>query len=138
MRAQHFEQSGMINRFYNELAESYHLIFEDWDAAIHYQAEVLAPLLPQRAVGGPVLDCACGIGTQAIGLAMLGHNVEGSDPSEAAIRRAATEAATRGLGTEFRVDDMRSLSTAKIGRYEAVIAMDNAIPHLQSDDDIRS
>jgi glycine/sarcosine N-methyltransferase len=136
-RAQQIEYIAMNNRFYDELAESYHLIFQDWDASIHYQAEVLARLLPPPSAGCPVLDCACGIGTQAIGLAMRGHRTEGSDPSEASIRRATHEAAARGVAAEFRVDDMRSLSTAQTSSYEAVIAMDNAIPHLQSDDDIQ-
>ena len=38
---------------------------------------------------------------------------------------------------EFRNDDMRNLSTAPIDSYDAIIAMDNAVPHLQSDDDIK-
>lgn len=127
----------MSNSFYDELAESYHLIFDDWDAAILRQRDVLARLLPVPANGRRVLDCACGIGTQAIGLAMLGFSVEGSDPSEASITRARREAIARGMKVEFRVDDMRSLSTASIDSYDAVIAMDNALPHLQNDDDIR-
>jgi hypothetical protein len=32
------------NSFYDELAESYHLIFDDWDAAIVRQRDVLARL----------------------------------------------------------------------------------------------
>jgi hypothetical protein len=42
------------------------------------------------------------------------------------------------MNLEFRVDDMRSLSTAPIHVYDAVIAMDNAVPHLQSDADIKT
>ena len=124
------------NSFYDELAENYHLIFDDWDAAILRQRDVLARLLPVPADGKRVLDCACGIGTQAIGLAMLGFSVEGSDPSSAAINRARREVIARGLKAEFRVDDMRSLSTAPVNSYDAIIAMDNAVPQLQSDDDI--
>ena len=127
----------MNDSFYDELAESFHLIFDDWDAAILRQRDVLARLLPVPANGKRVLDCACGIGTQAIGLAMLGFSVEGSDPSDASINRARREATARGMKAEFRVDDMRSLSTAPIDSYDAIIAMDNAVPHLQSDDDIR-
>jgi ubiquinone/menaquinone biosynthesis C-methylase UbiE len=123
--------------FYDELAESYHLIFADWDAAILRQRDVLARLLPAPVNGKRVLDCACGIGTQAIGLAMLGFSVEGSDPSDASINRARREATARGLRAEFRVDDMRYLSTAPSNSYDVVIAMDNAVPHLQSDDDIK-
>lgn len=127
----------MEDSFYDELAESYHLIFDDWDAAIRRQRDVLARLLPVPANGKRVLDCACGIGTQAIGLAMLGFSVEGCDPSAASINRARREATARGLNAEFRVDDMRSLSTAPIKSYDVIIAMDNAVPHLPSDDDIK-
>src|SRR5262245_14114776 len=100
------------NCFYDELAESFHLIFDDWDATIVRQRDVLARLLPAPATGRRVLDCACGIGTQTIGLAMLGFSVEGSDLSDAAINRARREATARGLKVDFRVDDMRTLSTA--------------------------
>ena len=128
--------AGMDKNFYDELAESFHLIFQDWDASIRYQADVLARLLPQPRPDAIVLDCACGIGTQAIGLAMRGFRVEGSDPSAASIARAIREAAVRDVSAIFRVDDMRTLSEAGLNRYDAVIAFDNAIPHLQSDDDI--
>ena len=132
-----FPSGCAVNNFYDELAESYHLIFDSWDAAILRQRDVLARLLPVPATGKRVLDCARGIGTQAIGLAMLGFSVEGSDPSGASISRARREASARGLKAEFRVDDMRYLSTAPIDSYDAIIAMDNAVPHLQSDDDIK-
>lgn len=126
----------MSDSFYDEMAQSFHLIFDDWDAAIVRQRNVLANFLPPAAIGRRVLDCACGIGTQLIGVAMLGFAVDGSDLSPASIARARREAATRGLEAEFRVDDMRSLTTAPIASYDAVIAMDNAIPHLDSDEDI--
>lgn len=128
----------MSDSFYDEMAESFHLIFDDWDAAIVRQRDVLAKLLSVPAIGGRVLDCACGIGTQSIGLAMLGFAVDGSDLSPASIERARREVAARGLKAEFRVDDMRSLTKAPISSYDAVIAMDNAIPHLASDEDIET
>jgi SAM-dependent methyltransferase len=122
--------------FYDDLAESYHLIFDDWDSAIRRQRDLLIRLLPGPANGKRVLDCACGIGTQAIGLAMLGFTVEGSDTSTRSIERARREVSLRGLKAEFRNDDMRILSTARRNAYDAVIAMDNALPHLQCDEDI--
>src|SRR5579859_538968 len=89
--------SGDIAAFYNDLAEHYHLIFEDWDRSIERQASVLGPLLEARAGAAPlkVLDCACGIGTQTIGLAKRGHRVTGSDLSDAAVARARREAGMR-------------------------------------------
>jgi glycine/sarcosine N-methyltransferase len=122
--------------FYDRLAASYHLIFEDWQDTIVRQAAVIARLLEPPSKG-PILDCACGIGTQVLGLAALGYSVEGSDVSRAEIARAIAEAASRKLTADFRVDDMRTLITATIGRYAAVLAFDNALPHLDSDEDVQ-
>jgi glycine/sarcosine N-methyltransferase len=125
------------DNFYNDLAAFYHLIFDDWNAAIERQQAVLARLLPPPAAAGTVLDCACGIGTQALGLARAGYTVEGTDLSRAEIDRAKAEAATRGLNIPFRVDDMRELRTSPSGRFGVILAFDNALPHLQSDNDVR-
>jgi glycine/sarcosine N-methyltransferase len=124
--------------FYDDMAAAYHLIFDDWDAAIERQQAVLSRLLPPPADAGLVLDCACGIGTQALGLARAGYNVEGTDLSRAEIERAKAEAVTRGLDIAFRVDDMRELQTSASGSFGVVLAFDNALPHLDSDDDVRS
>jgi methylase of polypeptide subunit release factors len=43
-----------------------------------------------------VLDCACGLGTQAIGLARRGCTVHATDLSPAAIARAARDAESFG------------------------------------------
>ena len=63
-----------VKSFYDHLASNYHLIFDDWEASIRRQAAVLGTILEREC--GPastvkVLDCACGIGTQALGLAAL-------------------------------------------------------------------
>ncbi len=60
----------------------------------------------------------------------------GSDISAAEVARANREAVARGLTCNFRVDDMRTLGSAEVGKYGAVIALDNALPHLDNDDDI--
>ncbi|MDF3837571.1 class I SAM-dependent methyltransferase [Cupriavidus basilensis] len=122
--------------FYDDMASSYHLIFDDWDKAIERQRAVLAPLISESGVLGTILDCACGIGTQALGLARAGYDVEGTDISKTEIERATQEAALRNLDVEFRVDDMRLLATCKAQHYGTVVAFDNAIPHLQSDEEI--
>lgn len=123
--------------FYDDMAAVYHLIFDDWDVAIERQQAVLSRLLPPPVSAGVVLDCACGIGTQALGLARAGYEVEGTDFSSAAVERATAEAATRGLNIPFRVDNMRELRTSASGRFGVVLAFDNALPHLDSDDDVR-
>jgi glycine/sarcosine N-methyltransferase len=129
---------GDIAAFYNDLAEDYHLIFEDWDRSIERQASVLGPVLEARAGAAPlqVLDCACGIGTQTIGLARRGHRVTGSDVSDVAIARARREASLRGLEVDFHVADMRDLSALPEASFDAVVAGDNALPHLLSDENL--
>jgi SAM-dependent methyltransferase len=120
-------------KFYDDLAGVYHLIYEDWNAAIDRQANVLARIVGRAQI---VADVACGIGTQAIGLAKLGYNVIASDLSHAAVERAKSEAAARNVEIDFRVDDMARLSTYDDESVNALIACDNAIPHLLGDPEI--
>jgi len=122
---------------YDPMADSYHLIFQDWQETIDRQRVLISRLLLAPSESRPILDCACGIGTQALGLAKAGFSVEGSDLSAAQVERARTEAAIRNLEIEFRVDDMRTLATAPTGKYGAVLVFDNALPHLDSDEEIR-
>jgi glycine/sarcosine N-methyltransferase len=121
--------------FYDPLAEHYHLIFEDWDASIERQAGILNPLLASQLRSGPlkILDCACGIGTQAIGFARFGHQVVGSDLSPAAVARAKREAEKRGLRISFHVSNMTSLAEIPESDFDVVAALDNALPHLSAE-----
>ena len=121
-----------IVSFYSPLAEHYHLIFEDWNQSIDRQAKILNPLLASEVREGPlkILDCACGIGTQAIGFALYGHQVVASDLSPAAVARAIKEAEQRRLRIAFHVSDMTSLGEITESDFDVVAALDNALPHL--------
>jgi glycine/sarcosine N-methyltransferase len=128
----------MGEAFYDELAEFYHLMFEDWNRSIAAQAAAIGPLL-ERYTGKAspyVLDCACGIGTQTLGLAQRGHILVGSDLSRAAVARASKEAQLRNLDVTFHVADMRTLSTVPEAGFDAVLIADNALPHLLSQSDL--
>jgi SAM-dependent methyltransferase len=129
-----------MDNFYDRLAPFYRLIFPDWDASIERQADQLDGLIRER--WGPevrsILDVACGIGTQAIGLAMRGFAVTASDLSAGAVDRARDEARRRGLAIDFSVGDMRAAHDLHRGPFDAVIACDNAIPHLLNDEDLLS
>jgi glycine/sarcosine N-methyltransferase len=124
--------------FYDRLAADYHLIYEDWPAAVRRQAAALDRLIRGElgTAAGDLLDCACGIGTQALGLAELGYRVSAIDLSREAIARATREAQARGLELAFRVADMRALQRAVPGRFDVVLAADNALPHLLTDQDL--
>ena len=127
------------SHFYNALAENYHLIFEDWNASVERQANMLGALVECELSASKIsiLDCACGVGTQALGLATRGHAVLGTDISSSAIARARREALQRGLSISFEIADIRDLSTVPQTGFDAVLAMDNALPHLLSDGDLQ-
>ncbi|MFE9765390.1 class I SAM-dependent methyltransferase [Streptomyces sp. NPDC005808] len=123
--------------FYDQLAADYHLIFADWDASMARQGEALDAMIRTRLGAGPasVLDCSCGIGTQAIGLGRCGHRVTGSDISPVAVGRAAREAALREVRLPAAVADMRQLPFADAA-FDVVLCADNALPHLLTEEDV--
>lgn len=128
-----------VRDFYDQLAASFHLIFEDWDASITRQAATLGPLIERECGSGrklQILDCACGIGTQALGFASRGHDVTACDISSRAVERARAEAARRETALRLQVADMRDLSRLPAKAFDAVICFDNALPHFDTDDEL--
>ena len=124
--------------FYDDLADDYHLIYPDWDASIERQGAALDAVIrgllgePGRSEQpGPldILDCSCGIGTQALGLAALGHRVVGSDLSPTSARRAAAEGVKRGTPVATVAADMRRLPFEG-ERFDVVLTADNSVAHL--------
>jgi len=135
-------QDPSVAGFYDRLAPDYHLIFPDWDASMARQGRALDALIrthraaPHTAEALDVLDCSCGIGTQAIPLARHGHRVTATDISPAAVARAAREASARGARlSTTAVADMRSLPFAD-ARFDVVVCADNSLPHLLTEEDV--
>jgi glycine/sarcosine N-methyltransferase len=127
----------MVVRFYDGFASDYHLAYGGkWESAVERQGEALNALIQDHLPGAhSVLDCSCGIGTQAIGLARLGYQVVGTDISEGEIERARHEARHFGVETTFGVADFRDLSGIA-GAFDVVISCDNALPHLLNAADV--
>ncbi|MFB7915533.1 class I SAM-dependent methyltransferase [Streptomyces sp. NPDC056061] len=126
-----------VAHFYDELATDYHLVYADWDEAMSRQGTALDALIRAELGTGPVpvLDCSCGIGTQAIPLALRGHRVVGTDISPSAVDRAAREASARGVRLPTATADMRRLPFAD-SRFDAVVCADNSLPHLLTEEDV--
>ncbi|MEV6354857.1 class I SAM-dependent methyltransferase [Streptomyces hydrogenans] len=124
-----------VSDFYDGLADDYHLIYPDWDASVRRQGSALHALVGRE--GATVLDCACGIGTQALGLARHGHRVTGTDLSPRAAARAGREARDRGLEVRTAAADMRHLPFAD-GRFDVVVCADNSLPHLLTERDVHA
>jgi SAM-dependent methyltransferase len=123
--------------FYDELAPYYHLIFPDWSASIARQAAQLDRVIRAHWPGTRrVLDVACGIGTQALGLAQLGYEVRAPDLSAREVERARGEAAARALSIDFAVGDMRDAARLHGSGFDRVVCAANALPHLLTDADL--
>ena len=130
----------LIARFYDDLADDYHLNYADWHEAVPRQGRVLARLIRDRSgdnAAGTLLDCSCGIGTQAIGLALEGFDVTGTDLSQRSIDRARREADAFGVTVKWGVVDFRTLAVDVPGTFDVVLSCDNSLPHLLTDNDLR-
>ena len=128
-----------ILQFYERLAASYHLIFGNWREAVLRQGEILDKLIREQLGDKKpltILDCSCGIGTQAIGLALRGYRVHATDLSPAQIERAKQQADTFGARLTFGIADMRALESQVEGRFDIAISCDNSLPHLLTRDDL--
>lgn len=125
--------------FYDQLAEDYHLIYPDWSLSVSRQGSALDTLAREyldRAGPLDVLDCSCGIGTQALGLAERGHRVVASDLSPSAAARASAEARRRALTVATVAADMRALPFAGAS-FDVVLSADNSLAHLLTEHEVR-
>ena len=64
---------SITQTFYDNLATQYDKLFLDWQATTQEQAVILNRIFATNGFdkSAHILDCACGIGTQAIGLAIF-------------------------------------------------------------------
>ena len=129
---------NIIQTFYDNLATQYDKLFLDWNEATAEQAEILDRLFGENGFdqNAQILDCACGIGTQAIGLARQGYQVTGSDISEGELNEAKARAESNRVEIQFKDADFRTLDEVFDEKFDIVIAMDNALPHMLTKEDL--
>lgn len=102
-----------------------------------YKADVTTYLEKARAVGGPVLEVACGTGRVMLGMQEEGVDIEGIDASPEMVARLHAKAAEMGLHAVADVDDMRSFTRART--FGLIIVPFNAFVHnLTADDQLAS
>ena len=130
----------IIQSFYDTMATQYDKLFADWQATTKEQAALLDGIF--RGCGfdraARVLDCACGIGTQTVGLAALGYRVTGSDISEAELAEARQRALQNGVELTVKCADFRRLEAVFDEKFDIVMAMDNALPHMLTREDLKA
>ena len=126
--------------FYDNMASQYDKLFLDWQATTQEQALILDRLFVENGFSksAHILDCACGIGTQTIGLAAIGYNVIGSDISDGEITEAKERAKKNTVSVRFEHADFCALSDTFLEHFDIIIAMDNALPHMLTGNDLAS
>lgn len=124
--------NDMIQTFYDSMASDYDKLFQDWQASMTTHAAFLDGAFAAAGFGrdARVLDCACGIGTQSIGLAKLGYPMTASDLSAGELAEASRRAEAHGVTVRFAQADFRTLEQVFAEQFDIVIAMDNALPHM--------
>ena len=132
--------SESVTEFYDRLGPVFHhSMGYDWEAGVRWEGEWLNRFLAKQ-LGGPgpwsVLDCSCGIGTQAIGLALHGHRVHATDFSPVSVDCARRESTEFVVDITFGVADFCKLSAAISGTFDVVISCDNSLAHCINDDDL--
>lgn len=130
----------IIQTFYDNLASQYDKLFLDWQATTREQADILNTLFLENGFDATasILDCACGIGTQAIGLATLGYTVTASDISDNEIAEAKLRAESNHVQIHFEHADFCALSETFPEPFDIVICMDNALPHMLSESALKT
>ncbi len=128
--------TDMTRTFYNKMASQYDKLFFDWQETTRQQAELLNVIFQENGfdLQARILDCACGIGTQAIGLARLGYHVTGSDISTGELAEAKRRAEDDHMAIRFEQADFCALSEVFSEPFDIIISMDNALPHMLTKD----
>ena len=129
-----------VTHDYNGVSTEYPDIVDwDWDAVMRQEGASLDRFLAKQ-VGRPgpysLLDCSCGIGTQAIGLALQGHQVHATDLSTVSIDCARNEATKHDIDIDFAVADFRKLGETVAETFDVVLSCDNSIAHCLKDEDL--
>lgn len=129
----------MTQEFYDSLATDYSKVFQDLQETMQEQAEMLDQIFSDNGFDkeAKVLDCACGIGTQTLGLASLGYNMSSSDISSKAMLEAKWEAVRRNLSIRFAYTEFCKLADAFKDKFDIIIAMDNALSHMTSRESLK-
>lgn len=127
---------NITQTFYDNMASQYDKLFLDWQATTQEQAVILDRIFQDYGFdrSAHVLDCACGIGTQAIGLAALSYRVTASDISDGELAEAKTRAEEQNVDIRLEHADFCALSETFSEPFDIVIAMDNALPHMLTEE----
>jgi SAM-dependent methyltransferase len=117
-----------VSREYDTLADVYDFLVPEALLSPAGSATAFETVLAEIPAGACVLDCACGTGTLAVGLALRGFEVSASDASEEMVARTRALAAEHGVRLEATTRMWEELDG---GPFDAVFCVGNSITHAQ-------
>ncbi|HWI06175.1 MAG TPA: class I SAM-dependent methyltransferase [Solirubrobacteraceae bacterium] len=114
-------------RPYDEIAAVYEFLVPD---ALLTPAGSAAAFAGHVEPGARVLDCACGTGTLAVGLALRGCDVVATDASREMVARTARLAEQHGAAIDASACTWEELAGRGWGgRFDVVLCVGNSLPH---------
>lgn len=137
------EKNILMNGTFDAVADHYSAIskhYDDWfsmpwpQPAIR-QGEALNSIIHQASLPARsrVLDLTCGIGTQAFGLALKGHDVTAVDISEGQLdeaRRRAIHPDGTPASIKWVLGNAAHIADAVTGPFDLIISFGNSFPLL--------
>jgi SAM-dependent methyltransferase len=124
---------------YDALAAAYEFTVPDAMLSPAGSVAAFASVTDGLPPGAAVLDCACGIGLFAVGLAEAGCEVCATDVSPSMVARTRALAADRGTAIDARVCSWQQLGDQGWQeRFDAVFCVGNALTHAPGQDGRRA
>lgn len=116
---------GKIPDWYNQSCDLEHAFNDESENSIITNKSI--EMLLKKHKVKTVLDLTCGTGSQVFWLLKHGYDVTGSDISYGMLNIAKNKAREEKIKVKLLLGDMR---TTKVGHFDAVITIFNAIGHL--------
>jgi glycine/sarcosine N-methyltransferase len=129
-----------MDDFYGDLAHDYEWLFPDETVGRLGELGATSPgsqALLEAAVktigpGNPVLDCACGIGSDAMALARKGLVVTATDGSQAMVAETRRRSERYGIAMRVSQAQWQDLPNRVPGPFELVLCLGNSIVHTKT------
>jgi SAM-dependent methyltransferase len=129
-----------MNDLYTDFAADYEWLFSDdvvgstpvLGATSPGNRDLLEAAIAMLVPGAPVLDCACGIGADALALAHRGFKVTATDGSSSMVARARERLAHYASQVTVAQAQWEQLPAKLTERFDLAICLGNAIVHAGS------
>jgi SAM-dependent methyltransferase len=119
---------------YDDLVSVYDWIVPDELLTPEGSAAAFLPYLDGLAPGARVLDCACGTGPLAVGLAQRGLEVVATDASRRMVERTRALAQDAGVDIDVRECRWEDLPAQGLAPFDAVLCVGNSLAHAEGRD----